>query len=171
MTNNKLTELGARRIGEAAIDARSVMEEIESKLPISSAYRIILIHYNGAVVFDRGARFKMDEPSPLNDNEGYQCLELLYGLGGSKHSITNKAAQYAEELPESFVPIGESSGGNLICVDKSGVVYLWDHESLPGEGYWQISSDINGFIDRLEADDSNIDSSSGIIDSESFLDF
>lgn len=79
--------------------------------------------------------------------------------------------QYAVELPASFVPVGESSGGNLVCVDGNGVVHLWDHESQRNERTWRIADSIDEFLKRFEPDDSGIGSTEGIIESESFLDF
>ena len=93
------------------------------------------------------------------------------GLGNGKNSIEQKAAQYAGELPTSFVPIGESSAGNLICVAGDGAVHLWSHESQRGKGAWRIAASVDEFVNRLEPDDSEIGSTEGIIESESFLDF
>jgi hypothetical protein len=171
MAFDRLSQLGPRFLGEKSSDLEGEIKSAEQVLPISDSYREMLLTFGGAVVFENGAKFALDEKSPLNDKDGYQSLEVLYGLGNGKNSIEQKAAQYAGELPASFVPIGESSGGNLICVAGDGAVYLWDHEGQRNEGTWRIAASIDEFVNRLEPDDSEIGSTEGIIESESFLDF
>lgn len=130
-----------------------------------------MLAFGGAVVVDNGAKFKSDEQSPLNGKDGYRNLEVLYGLGKGKDSIEANVARYAGELPESFVPIGELAGGNLICVDGDGAVQMWDHESPRNGETWRVAPSVDEFLKRLEPDDSGIGSTEGIIESESFLDF
>ena len=171
MIHDIVAQLGARLLGEKAADLDSALKSVERMLPASDRYREMLMAFGGAVVFDKGAKFTSDVRSPLNHKDGRQSLEVLYGLGSGKHSIEYQAARYENELPTSFVPIGEAPGGNLICVDNGGIVYLWDHESHPDEGLWRVSSSLDAFIGRLEPDDSGIGSTKDIVESESFLDF
>jgi len=171
MAFDKLSQLGPRLLGEKSSDLEGAIKSAEQVLPISDSYREILLAFGGAVIFENGAQFKSDEPSPLNDKNGLQRLEVLYGLGNAENSIERETLRYHGELPTSFVPIGESSGGNLICVDGDGAVHLWDHESQRDEGTWRIAASIDEFVNRLEPDDSEIGSTEGIIESESFLDF
>jgi hypothetical protein len=171
MAHEKLSQLGARLLGEKPSDLELAIKSAERVLPMSDSYREMLLTFGGAVVFDNGAKFTSDEQSPLNDKDGYQSLEVLFGLGNGKNSVEHKIAQYADELPASFVPIGEASGGNLICVGSDGAVHLWDHESQRNEGTWRIATSVDEFLRRLEPDDSGIGSTEGIIESESFLDF
>ena len=171
MAYEKLSQLEARLFGDKPSDLEPAIKSVEQILPVSDSYRELLLAFGGAVVFDKGAKFTPDEQSPLNDKDGYQSLEVLFGLGNGKGSIEQKAKQYAGELPASFVPIGDASGGNLICVDGNGVVHLWDHESQRNEGTWRIATSMDELLRRLEPDDSEIGSAEGIIESESFLDF
>jgi len=171
MAYENLSQLGARVLGEKPSDLEQAIKSAEQILTVSDSYRDVLLTFGGAIVFGNGAKFTCDEQSPLNDKDGYQSLEVLYGLGNGKNSIEKKAAQYADELPASFVPIGEASGGNLICVDGGGAVHLWDHESQRNEGTWRIATSVDEFLKRLKPDDSGIGSTEGIIESESFLDF
>jgi hypothetical protein len=70
-----------------------------------------------------------------------------------------------------FVPIGEAPGGNLICVDSAGAVFLWNHESPRDESPCRIAENVDQFLARLEPDESQIGDTDGIRESESFLDF
>lgn len=171
MASGKLSKLGPRLLDEKSRGLERAIKSAEQVLPSAGSYRELLLTFGGAVVFDNGAKFTSDEKSPLNDKDGYQSLEVLYGVGNGKNSIEQKTAQYAGELPTSFVPIGESSGGNLICVDGDGAVHLWDHESQRNERTWRIATSIDEFVSRLEPEDSKSGSTEGIIESESFLDF
>lgn len=171
MAFDKLSQLGPRLHGQKASDLEGAVKSVANTLPFSDSYREMLLTFGGAVVFDNGAKFASDEKSPLNDKDGYQSLELLYGLGSGRNSIAKKVAQYAGDLPGSFVPIGESSGGNLICVAGDGSVHMWDHERQRNEVSWRIAASIDEFMNRLKPDDSQIGSTEGILESESFLDF
>ena len=171
MAFEKLSQLGPRLLGEKTSNFETAIKSAEQALPILGSYREILLKFGGAIVFDKGAKFRSDERSTLNDKDGDQNLEVLYGLGKGKNCIEQKIAQYAGELPASFVPIGESSGGNLICAAGDGTVHLWDHESQRNERTWRIAASVEEFLMRLEPDDSGIGSTEGIIESESFLDF
>jgi hypothetical protein len=171
MAHDQLSKLGARLLGEKSGHLEQALKSAEQIVPMPLSYREILLEFGGAIIFDNGAKFTCDEHSPLSDKNGYKSLEVLYGLGNSKNSIEQKASQYEGQLPPSFVPIGESSGGNLVCVNGTGSVHLWDHESQQSEGTWRIAASIDEFLKRLEPDDAGIGSTEGIIESESFLDF
>jgi hypothetical protein len=158
-------------IGKKVSDLPSALKSIERMVPVSARYREVLTEFGGAVVFENGAIFTTDEPSRLNDRHGYQSLEIVFGLGNGKYSVKQLSERYSVELPESFVPIGEAPGGNLVCVDRSGVVYLWDHESARGEAACKVAKSLDDFFDRLEPEGPETSLTDGIIESESFLDF
>lgn len=171
MAFDNLSQLGPRLLGEKTADLQLAINSLAQIIPMSVSYRETLLGFGGAVIFENGAKFTCDERSPLNGKDGFQRLEVLYGLGNAENSIEEEASRYAGELPASFVPVGESSGGNLVCVDDNGVVHLWDHESQRNERTWRIADSVDEFLKRLEPDDSRIGSTEGIIESESFLDF
>ena len=79
--------------------------------------------------------------------------------------------RYLGYLPLTFIPIGEAPGGNLLCIDASGAVYLWGHESRRGEEAWRVASSVDKFVENLEPDASDVGGTDGIVASESFLDF
>ncbi len=165
-----LAKLEARLFGEACDDVTLAIQSAEKLFPMPPRYRALLLEVGGAIMCDKGAIFKPDEKCPLSDREGYLDLVVLFGLGADDNSLEQKNSQYSGELPEAFVPIGESSGGNLICVDSDGAVHFWDHESPRDGATWRIAAGIDEFINRLEPDDSDLGSTEGIIKSI-FLDF
>jgi len=171
MIKDKLTLLGARLFGEKAADVDASLNTLDALFYISTTHRAVLADVGGAIVFDRGARFTMNEPSPLNSKAGYQRLELLYGLGNGKDSLKRNLEVYRDELPPTYVPIGEAPGGNLLSLDGTGCMHLWDHESLRGHPGWKVSDSFDDFFQRLEPEDSGPIGTEGIIDSESLLDF
>jgi hypothetical protein len=171
MKPTNLNHLGARLLGQRVPDLASALESLDRIVPLSPFHRAVLAEIGGAIVFDRGARFTTDESSPLNDKHGYQNLEVLYGPGNGKDSVQCQAARYAGELPPAFVPIGGAPGGNLICVDSAGAMFLWNHESPRDESPTRIAECVDQFLARLEPDESQIGDNDGIKESESFLDF
>lgn len=171
MALDKLDRLGPRLFGEAYDDLDLAIESLEVVLPLSDSYRELLLEFGGAVIFEKGAKFQCDERSPLNDKEGFQSLEMLYGLGCSRSSILMEGLERAGQIPDGFVAIGESSGDHLICMDREGAIHLWEHKSSRDEKGWLIANSIDDFLGRLQPDDSATGNTDGIIDSESFLDF
>ena len=129
----KFTLLGARRFGEVVSDPSATLDQIEGLFPLTGGIRSVLTTFNGPIVFEKGAKFTSVEPSPLSDVDGYQGLEMIYGLGTGANSILKQTATYSDQLPPSHFPIGEAPGGNLICVNTRGGVYFWNHES-PEDG-------------------------------------
>ena len=124
MHDEKVRRLGARMLtkatGRTADDVGAALNAIQQLTPLPDSYRELLMRFRGPIVFDNGARFTSDEPSPLNDKNGFQSLELLYGVGGGQYSVEQKIRQYEGELPAGFIPVGEAPSGNLLCVDESG---------------------------------------------------
>jgi hypothetical protein len=171
MIQSLVSELGARLLGEKAGDLNKSVKTAEQMVAMSANYRDLLLEFGGAIWFDNGARYRPESPNNLTGSDGYNDLEILFGLGNGENGIERKAAQYAGELPASFVPIGEAAGGNLICMNGEGAVFFWDHESPRHEPTWRIAASIDEFLRRLEPGDSEVGSTGGIIKSESFLDF
>lgn len=171
MTKDKMLQTGARLLGEAEDNCTASLRDLKKLIPVPISYSKMLASVGGAIVFDRGAKIKSIETSPLDDRNGYQSIELIYGLGSGRHSILHQKNVYEGELPPFFVPIGEASGGNLICVGKSGSVHLWDHESAGNGGVWRIADTIEEFFERIEPDEQDDEGIDGIIHSKSSLDF
>jgi hypothetical protein len=157
--------------GQRVPDVVSALESLNRIVPLSPFHRAVLAGIGGPVVFDKGARFTTDESSPLNDKRGWQCLEILYGPGDAKYSVQSQASRYTGELPPRFVPIGGAPGGNLICVNSAGGVFLWNHEGPRDESPCRIAEDVDQFLTRLEPDEPQLGDTDGIKESESFLDF
>lgn len=68
-------------------------------------------------------------------------------------------------MPETLLPIGHDSLGNLICLgvvgDDAGTVYFWDHEAEADEDEpptWDnlsvIQPSFSAFLKSLERDES-----------------
>jgi hypothetical protein len=170
MSYKSLGKLDPSLYGEKVIDPQRSLEQIAQMVPLSRDYQKCLVANGGAITFGQGAIFKTVEPSPLNDKRGYQSLEVMYGPGEAENSILAEYARYADELPHGFVPIGETPGGNLVCLNEQGMVYLWDHEEPGDNASWLICGDIDSFMNSLGPDDAPLELDGGIIGSESWLD-
>ncbi len=170
MTDAKFELLRARLFEERAKDVTSSLKAVERLFPLTERHRRVLLEFGGPICFEKGAFFRAAESNPwARKDNGCNSLNMLLGLGEGDFSIMDNVKRTEGELPPSFVPIAESPGGNLVCVDKHGIVYFWDHESMRDEGYWKVAETVNDFFDRLKPDDSPPTDISGIVDA--WLDF
>jgi len=171
MSDKIISDLGARLLGAKVKDIDKALAETAKVVALPPRFRRLLTTIGGAVVFDKGAKYKPDKPTPMTRSDGSNSLEMLYGIGHGKDSIKKARSQFATQLPVDVVPIGEAPGGNLVCVDEAGTVLLWDHESLVNSPLWRIAGSLDHFLGKLESDESGPNDSDDVIESESFLDF
>jgi hypothetical protein len=170
---NKFVELGARPFGaERSADALGELARVEQQLGVKlpQDYRDYLIAYAAPILFEHGAKFRPDERTPLADHAGFQSLEILYGPVAGEQGLVHKNQQYREQLAE-HITIGEAPGGNQICLSRSGAIYFWHHEAAEGTAFYRIAPSFGDFVARLVADEGEIGSTEGVIESESWLDF
>lgn len=173
MSDQLLKQLQARVLNESG--SPQTLSEVETTLSFSfTGYlREVLKKYEGPVVFDNGAKFKPNEKTPVDDELGYQSIEVLYGLSSGDNGILEKYKMYKDQIPDGFISIGEAPGGNQICIEiQSLKVFFWHHESIAdSESLYEIASNFDEFFSRLEPDDSQVVEPKGVNESESFLDF
>ena len=175
MFSDIMQKLKARVIKDAPREKYSTdFIEIELGVKFSDEYSALLNHYDGSIVFDNGAIYRPLQLSPVDNKHGFQILEILYGLSGESN-LLKRNQMYHDQIPAEYVVIGESVGGNQICLSKQNEkVYFWHHEALTDDtSLFEIAADINSFILSLEKDDKdhNNDSKREIDESGSFLDF
>lgn len=150
-------------------------ENIENFLQVKldSEHKKLLSEFSTAIVFTNGAKYKPNVNSPVDDSNGYQSIEMIYGLNG-EHNLLDMNQIYSDQLPKDLFCIGESFGGNLICASKkSGGLFFWCHETNFEEpSTFYICNSFERFLAMLETDDGDDDDgNNNLIDSESFLDF
>lgn len=164
----RLAELGAKPFGERISSVGQAIRNLSLSIPIPSSLEQVLSAIGGAVIFENGARFTMDEASPLNGRDGYQNLEMIFGPGDGEYSLVNQAAIYDGELPTLMTPIGEAPGDNLLLLDHAGGLHLWNHES---GRTWRIAGSFDTLLDRLEPEAKGSMKTREIVEEESYLDF
>ena len=155
MIKNKLDILGAHSIPSDHIcNNTNNFDRYLSKEQIEALY-----NYDGLISFKNGAKIKptlSTTQKSIYDKNGYISIDFLYGLGDDEYGIaynTRKQTQASHELDE-FLIIGESSGGDKICLSKkNGGIYFWDHESENiDDALHFIATDFSNFINNLEDD-------------------
>lgn len=67
--------------------------------------------------------------------------------------------EYQELIPSGYFPIGESYGGDVLCIclkeSELGSIYIWDHETAiyDGEPWFEnmskLASDLKSFLSML----------------------
>jgi len=100
--------------------------EMRLNLKLPSSYRKFILEVNGC-----------------KPEENYCTLPTMTGIGASARvffgvdrrdllDLADAKTRWTGRLPDGYLPIAESSGGNLICLSTVqrdfGAVYLWDHE-------------------------------------------
>lgn len=173
MYSENFKDLGARAL-KAESAEQCTFAQIDSELNIrfTDKYQSLLKSFNDSIVFDSGAIFKPKKKSPVDTIDGFQSLEMLYGLQGDSNLI-NKNKMYNGQVPEGYVVIGESIGGNQICLScEDGKVYFWFHEAeVEGDSLFEIASNIDDFLEGLFNDNAQPSNKREVDESSSFLGF
>ncbi|MGL5680457.1 MAG: SMI1/KNR4 family protein [Plesiomonas shigelloides] len=173
MLTMKLNELGAKNLPSDCPDRFSIEKiEIELKVKLAPLHKEILLRFCDSIVFEYGAKYKPIQRTPVDTADGFQGLEILYGLKGSQNLVAINNI-YKGQVPDDFIVIGGSVGGNQICISRSsGDVYFWFHEAeFDDECMFEISKCIDDFIYGLIPDDNQWSNIREIDESNSFLDF
>lgn len=169
----KLAELQARPRDIQGTKDAAAIEDVERSLKatLPEGLRSALTRFSHAIDFNTVVLFKPIECSGWEDRDGALDLLALYGLNADDWSILEMNETYAGRLPANCIAIGESSGGNQICLERgTDRVYFWDHESS-SIGRYLIANSFDDFVDSLYEGDNSIEGPSGIIEGESYLDF
>jgi len=126
MIKNKLDILGAHSIPSDHIcNNTNNFDRYLSKEQLEA-----ISNYDGLISFTNGAQIKptlSTTQKSICDKNGYISIDFLYGLGDDEYGITyntRKQTQASHELDE-FLIIGESSGGDKICLSKKMVGFIF----------------------------------------------
>lgn len=173
MYSENFKNLGARALNAGSAE-QCTFAQIDSELNIrfTDKYQSLLKNLKGSIVFDSGAVFKPKQKSPVDTIDGFQSLEMLYGLQGDSNLIY-KNKMYNEQVPEGYVVIGESIGGNQICISREdGKVYFWFHEAeVEDNSLFEIACNVDDFLEGLLNDNAQPSDKREVDESNSFLDF
>lgn len=98
---------------------------------IPKDYREFLLNYD-ETFYENEVTYKPLETSPWTSKEGTQVFEGFYGLS-SENNLFYQIEGYLNRMRDCMIPIGESPGGNLICIGVTesfiGKVYFWNPEN------------------------------------------
>lgn len=173
MLIESLKKLGARSVKNNSLNKRAVFQvESELNITFTDGYKSVLSGFDNSIVFDHGAMYKPVQNSPVDTLEGFQSLEMLYGLQGDSN-LVDKNRMYKGQIPEDFIVIGESIGGNQICLSRSsGKVYFWFHEAeFEDNSLFEVAPIVDDFIKGLVRDEMLDSGNREVDESGSFLDF
>ncbi|WP_249595689.1 SMI1/KNR4 family protein [Peribacillus frigoritolerans] len=131
---NKLNTLNIKKQAVFTLSSReNLIKKIETMYDINipKDYREFLLNYD-ETFFENEVTYKLIETSPWTSKEGTQVFENFYGLS-NENNLFVQIEGYLNRMPDWMIPIGESPGGNLICIGVKesfmGKVYFWDHEN------------------------------------------
>lgn len=120
---------------------------------IPREYKQFLLDYNGGEI----------EPNCFDFNTGSSSIRYFFQINSKGISDWVKNYKlFKNRIPESFIPIGNDDGGNLILLGIKGEVrnkiYFWDHEFEKDDekepDYFNLSlvaDSFQGFINMLYA--------------------
>ena len=124
--------------------------EVRNNLALDSSYKKFLLEINGG------------EPTPdrlliPGWHGGSTAINRFFGLEEKgSYDLENSLQNVEEYVPSGFVPIGEDSGGNLLCLGTvgtySGKVYFWDHEEVQGvnpQKLIEVAANFEELLDSL----------------------
>ena len=144
--------LGARRLHddpEPEPDA-DLREFLGIELPES--LMSILLEIRGAVFLYNQALFKPLEPCGTEDKRGYDSIDLFFGWSKGTYGLkeNNRPRDW---FPDNLVAIGDTPGGDRICLDKETMeVVRWDHEGDEEDAITLIAHDFDSFIASLKTE-------------------
>lgn len=125
-------------------------QRIDTSGFLPKKYLNLLNKYNGGVFFENGAKYTINNSIP-NISLGYIDVIFLYGLSDADNGLFYRINMHSSNIPSEYYPLGESSGGNQICINKNtGEIYFWWHEApTDPECLYFLSKNIESFIDGL----------------------
>jgi SMI1 / KNR4 family (SUKH-1) len=184
---DRLSRFGVHLLAHPSGRPEGALKELENSIGVSlpEAYRAFLLEYGAPFVFETDVAFRPLEKTHWERHDGTQSIVSFYGLGEGEGTLVHVNKVYRGRMPCGVLAIGESPGGNELCLccdgARVGQVFLWDHEAeaaacgndAPDYGnMYLLAKSFDDFIDGLEVRPESSDGGDlGIIDSESRLDF
>lgn len=158
--------------GRLVSDDDMTLVERTLDIVFPDSLKAALAAYTGGIQFEAEVLFKPLKPSGWEGSEGELDLNVIYGVPDNDRGLISVNEMLAHQLPSNLVAIGESSGGNQVCIERqSGAITFWDHEARPDdESEFPVSDTFDSFVEHLYVGaDDPIDTTG--IRSTSFLDF
>ena len=107
--------------------------EVERKITyqLPEEYKLFLLKHNGGRPVLDGVRY---------ENEHFDFVGYFYAIRGEMYhdDLVRQIGEYKNLIPEGYLPIGESPGGDVFCISlkepNKGSVFYWDHEEANYDG-------------------------------------
>src|SRR5690625_1089796 len=133
--------------------------EQENNIRLTTNYKDFLLKWNGGYI----------EPHLfyISDKQGVSAMNIFNGIGDFDDSLDEYIDILDYRLPEGFIPIGDDSNGNQVCLGTLQPhydhIYFWDHENESDldepdmSNMYFLASNIWEFLDSLYEDESDED--------------
>lgn len=152
-----ISKLGFKNFSDTTKTPKEDLLNIHKSLSVEfpSELNELLLKFKGAIGFERGLKFRTDGECNLSDSKGLIGISLFYGINDDDFGILNVNKMYEDQIPESVIIIGDSNGGNQICIEKStGKIQFWNHEGTPNiDDLFDIAPSFLAFLKKLEIDE------------------
>lgn len=103
---------------------------------------IYVIENYGGVFIKEDYGFIGQKRSPFADENGYEAISFFFDFDG----LLSAYETYKTQLPKGYLPIAEGDGGNLICINRRGHVYIWLHDEDDGNCLFLANKKFADFI-------------------------
>jgi hypothetical protein len=127
----------------------------EKGVHVPGDYKTFLLDHPSTGVFDSQVVFSAEDKSSWATN-GLEVLEVLYGkCSDTQNDLLKVRDQFFDQLPPDFLPIGQVTGANLVCLclrkESFGKIYIWDHEheNDARQGLYFVTSSFSEFVNLL----------------------
>lgn len=112
-------------------------------------YMLFLLENYEDVFIKENYGFKSYERTPFADENGFEVLSTFYGLT-KETNLLSIYETYKEQLPIGVIAVAEMDGGNQLCINKKGSVYIWLHDSNNDNSLYLASKNLKEFILGVE---------------------
>ncbi|WP_077596828.1 SMI1/KNR4 family protein [Oceanobacillus kimchii] len=149
---NKLNSIIDQDINkENQYNSDLTINKIEEKYnkEIPKDYKEFLLEYGVSFIKDN-VMYQPIKKNPVTPEDGFDSIGYFFGLTGDSYDIKEAIKAYQDIIENSFLPIADADGGDLICLgikeDIRGKVYYWYHEDEIENNFYLIANSFKEFI-------------------------
>ncbi|MDQ0244738.1 hypothetical protein J2S09_002309 [Bacillus fengqiuensis] len=129
--------------------------EVEYKVEFPEDFKLFLLQYGTCTFNEDDIYYRSIEKNPWTPDDGFESVEIFYGLDKDEYDIRQMIQRYSEYIPGNLIPFAESPGGNQICIavngNEKGKIYFWDHENRNGQkDLFLVAESFSDFINSFQ---------------------
>lgn len=155
MNNNFITkceEIFEKKCYHIIDQNKKSIYEKSTNFKLSEEMIYIIENYEGVFIKENYG-FVSENISTFADENGFESLNYFLGFN-DKYNLFSEFDKYKEQLPSGYIPIATLDGGNLICMDHQGYVYIWLHDEQEEKSLFLANRSFEQFIFSIKKESS-----------------